>query len=432
MIAWRLFKLAFKNVTQSRKKSMSAIMAIAGGFIALNLFQAYIYDSEIIFDQTFAKRSMFGDVLIRHEVRQENLNILEQNKIREFLDQHHEQIVANTRFLNITGSLNTGHVQTVFSGYGYDLKQGHVMRSPSWAWNVVAGQPLDESLEEGLLVGRKLAEIINCKEKKPFAAMTSKKGYKAEVREFSCETPSVQLSMTTKSGQVSGAELPVLGIIDGIFSDIDQRLIVTSIEVAQSLMNTNEVSMWSLKLKDEKILSELKTKFDQEVRGDFPLLQFKSWKEYEIGDFYLKSIEFLHIFRNFISVVIISIGALSVLSTFYRLVFERTREIATLLSIGYLKIHVYSLFLMESLLLSILGVFIGIGLSFVISFALNLLEFPYKLGMLSEPVPFSMTLNPQLIIQSALIIITIGVIVSLLPIRRVLKMNITEALVQAQ
>jgi hypothetical protein len=430
MIYFRLIVMAFKNILISRKKSTSAILSIASGFLALNLFQAYIYDTEILFDVTYENRSMFGHLLLRKEHRADNTSPEEQQVVNKFLEDHASLIDSKVRFLWFSGLINTGSISTVFAGWGHDIDQGLKMRSPYWPWNTTSGVPLHEAPKgvPAILVGQRLGEVIKCKEDQKIEFKVGKIGYPPVPRGYKCENDEVQLSLSTATGQANAASFKVVGITNGVFSAVDQRLVIAPIEAVQSLMNTQDISMVAIKLKDGGDARKLQKAFADKVQKKYPDLRLKSWKDYEIGDFYNKSIEFLNIFRNFITIVVISIGALSVMTTFYRLVFERTREIGTLLSIGFRPQHIFVLFLHEALFLAIFGILVGIVLSFALAFVINLPQVNYKVGMLSEAVTFAVTISPNTMTFSAVVLLLISVGICIFPVKRALSMRITEAL----
>ncbi len=433
MVYFKIIQLAIKNVMSSRKKTLAAILSVASGFIALNLFEAYIFDTNILFDRTYENRSMYGDLLIRKESRLDNTTIEEQGPIDSFLKEHSGQIDVGVPFLNFSGALNTGSLQIIFSGVGYDPEMGRRMRDPYWGWNTLAGAPLDDAFKQSsatdhiIVVGRRLAEIIGCSEDENYHPKINKNGYEAKNRTFHCEHKSVQISLMTETGQINAAEVEIVGIVDGVFSDLDQRLIMAPLSLVQNLMKTKSLSMTSIRLKNKSDIPTLISQFKY-VQAKVPALHLKSWRNFDIGDFYIKSIDFLFVFRNFITVVVIFIGTLSVVTTFYRLVFERTREIGTLLSLGFRAQHIFILFLSESFFLSFFGVLIGVFLSYFLALIINAIEIPYKLGMLSDSVAFAMTVSPKTIVFSTFTLILISLLACAFPVRRALYMKVSDAL----
>jgi len=72
---------------------------------------------------------------------------------------------------------------------------------------------------------------------------------------------------------------------------------------------------------------------------------------------------------NFIEVMIalaVSIGLLVIFITMYSSIVERTREIGILKSMGASKAYIMNLVLRETALLTLLGIAVGIGLSYLI------------------------------------------------------------------
>lgn len=138
------------------------------------------------------------------------------------------------------------------------------------------------------------------------------------------------------------------------------------------------------------------------------------------------------IFIGAIAVIIASIG---IFNTMTMAVTERTREIGVLKAIGATPALIQRLFLMESLLIGVIGTAIAIIISYAISIAGNLLApvlFEQVLNN-GEPINFKFTFS--LITPSLLIIATsISLFVALLsgwrPARKATKIEVVKALQQ--
>lgn len=425
-----ILRLAFKNIMNYKRKSITAILLIASGFLSINLFQSYIYDVTLIFKSTYSERNMFGDILIRYDQR--NLKISEQDQIKidNFFTENNISATNYVKNLYFTGSINDGNQQTFFTGLGYQLISGEQLRTKHWKNNALYGESLNPLITDRneILIGDGLSKNLKCFPGKIIAIPIQKNGYQQKQVSFTCPFSSLQISATTQSGQINALDARVTGIVDGLFKEIDDRYIVSSLEMAQKLLNTKEISYYSLKwtgsLSD---LEVLKNKF--KVLEIDKKIQFKSWKDYDVGEFYQQSISFLTIFKNFFSVVVIAISMLSVMATFYRLINERKKEIGIYRSIGFKNTYLYFLFLIESFLLALAGVLIGlIGSVLLVSIA-NFLSIPYALGMLTQPVAFNMTLNPSIIFFSSSIVIISAIIFSYFPVHKALSLKITDILV---
>lgn len=424
-----IFDLALKNIISFRKKSFAAILAIASGFIALNLFQSYIYDATLLFQSTYSQRSMYSSALIRKEKRYEGLNVEEQNQIELFLKNNSSEIIIFSRQLYFSGTANTGQNQFFFLGMGYDIEKGQQLRGKQWARNAVYGRSLAaESTDPEISVGEGFSYLVGCHPLNKIIIPIEKRGYHHPQIDFNCPFERLQLAVTTSSGQINALDTKIVGIQDGLFKEIDDRLVVTSLPLAQTLMNTKDISFYSIKLADDRQLSKVQDKFKTQVKSQHPTILLDTWKNFDVGDFYRQTISFLTLFRNFFSIIVISIGMLSVMATFYRLIHERRKEIGILRSIGLKNSFIVQLFIAESLLLSLTGVTIGLVFSIFFAAVLNQLEIPYYLGMLTQPVAFAMTMNVETVIFSSVVTIFVSIIFSLIPVYKAMKVKVADIL----
>ena len=138
------------------------------------------------------------------------------------------------------------------------------------------------------------------------------------------------------------------------------------------------------------------------------------------------------IFIGAIAVIIASIG---IFNTMTMAVTERTREIGVLKAIGATPALIQRLFLMESLLIGVIGTVIAIIISYAISIAGNMLAPVLFEQMLNEGEALDFTFTFSLITPSLLIIATsISLFVALLsgwrPARNATKIEVVKALQQ--
>ncbi|RZA08749.1 MAG: hypothetical protein EOP11_03935, partial [Proteobacteria bacterium] len=85
-------RLAWRNVFLHGKKSALAVLAVAACCFTLNIFQGYIRGAEVIFEDSYAKRTMLGDLIVRkaglhHVLSSEPEDLLgpeEQNFLEDF------------------------------------------------------------------------------------------------------------------------------------------------------------------------------------------------------------------------------------------------------------------------------------------------------------------------------------------------------------
>ena len=406
-----IFKISLRNVILHWRQSLASIISLAAGLISLVLFQGYMKDIQTMYQESFRSRMMYGDIIIEHikmkevEGRSEpwkyGISAKDQEFIQASLRKSENQINSIVQFLSIDGAVTNGKSNTIFRGLGQSLKSAEMMRGKDWAWNAIYGKPLNSKHQDEVMLGQSLGKILGCRPNKKEHFMDSVAGYKAEVRPFHCDNDELQLSVTTKSGTLNAIDLKVVGLVDALYKDIDDKYLVTSLESAQMLMNTQDVSSISVKLKDPKeqvdqLVYSLNLAFKKADLNYYAI----RWEEHRVGEMYVRTMDLLSIFRNFVVSIILVIAVLAIFNTMLKLVKERTREIGTLRSIGFTPQLVLFLFITEAVILSFLGGFIGSLLALSSTFGVNALSIVYKAGVFVEPVPFRIMFSLSLYIWS--------------------------------
>jgi len=123
--------------------------------------------------------------------------------------------------------------------------------------------------------------------------------------------------------------------------------------------------------------------------------------------------------------IIFSLGAvIGAMITMYAAVANRTAEIGTLRALGFRRRSIMIVFLVESLLLGLVGGLAGI---FISSF-LQLFTISTVNWQTFSELAFSFTLTPDIVLQSLLFSLIMGFVGGVLPAFRASRMNIVEAL----
>jgi putative ABC transport system permease protein len=125
---------------------------------------------------------------------------------------------------------------------------------------------------------------------------------------------------------------------------------------------------------------------------------------------------------------IFSIGAvIGAVITMFAAVANRTVEIGTLRALGFRRRAVLGAFLIESILLSLIGGVLGIGLATLMSFVqISTVNF----GTFSE-LAFGFALSPMIIVSSLVFAVAMGILGGFSPAVRAARLNILAALREA-
>jgi putative ABC transport system permease protein len=418
-----LIKMSFRNVAKNWRHSLAAVLSVTAGFIAQVLFSGYIAKVETLYDVSYSQRGMYGDILLENkgmlsaEAKAEPFKYYltknEQTLIEEFLNQNSSLVHSQVRFLQLQGMITNGKANTIFWGQAYDAPQAAKTRGPIWKWNTLYGVPLQETSSlYPLLVGQGLGRILSCEPVSKYSGFNALTGYEAIERPFDCKNPQMQVSLLTEDGQMNALDVDLVGIIDSGYRDLDLRYIHTTLPTAQLLLNTDKITFYTIQLHDRKNIDRFISEFNLYTERFNPEIKAFRWQDHVVGELYRSTMQLLTIFKVFVITVILSITCLSVLNTMVKIVKERTREIGTLRSLGFVRKQIITLFAFEAVFLSLLGVSIGIILAIGLTFLFNHSGITYKAGIMSEPIPFWIEIQINQYLMSLGLLVFLSVMAS--------------------
>jgi putative ABC transport system permease protein len=160
----------------------------------------------------------------------------------------------------------------------------------------------------------------------------------------------------------------------------------------------------------------------QTDNDEFKDLDVKDEKEY-----YLKQAEAMNYIRwvGYILAVFLSIGAsFGAANTMYAAVASRAREIGTLRALGFGRRNILASFLLESVLLCLIGGALGC----LVTLPLNGMSSGTQNAMMFSEVTFSFHFGPRVLLQGILLATAMGVLGGLAPAVRAVRLGIVQAL----
>lgn len=219
----------------------------------------------------------------------------------------------------------------------------------------------------------------------------------------------------------AGDNWKIVGVFTTDGSGFDSELWGDALQLLNAFNRGTTVSTVTLKLDNPANFDSFKKTFESDKR----LQQF----EPQIEQKYFESqselmATFTRVFGIFLT-IIFSFGAtIGAMITMYAAVANRTVEIGTLRSLGFSRRSILSAFLIESLLISLIGGAIGLLLaSFLQFFTISTLNY----GSFSE-LTFSFAVSPSIIITTLVFAAIMGFVGGFLPSVKAARMNIVNAL----
>lgn len=433
-----LHLIALRNVKVHWKQSFAAFLSIGTAFLCFVLFQGYILDVAELYADGYRNRSMYGDAIIQNRLAtstesQKNefefeLTAQDQLQIQSVLDKHASEIFAQVRFLTFQGLIATGTATKIFVASAHDVEPGTKMRE-NWKYNVLVGDAFFQTkIENPVHLGKTLGFQLGCEPDSDNYQTLPQGGYPPETRPFHCRRSDLQLSVTTQLGQLNAIDATVVGLVDAGYKDVDSRFIAVPLPLAQKLLATDHLSYETVKLNPGIDAKKWIQTLAQELTAADPKIAILDWKDHPAGDLYRQTMSLLNIFRTFVTIVVALISILSVTNTMVKIIKERTREIGTLLSLGFQRHQVLRIFLYEAGFIGISSCLAGALVTLVASWLLNHANVTYKAGLLSEPAPFRVQIDLGTYVLASVLLIAIATLSSYWSCRSTLRKKIVDCL----
>jgi ABC-type lipoprotein release transport system permease subunit len=211
----------------------------------------------------------------------------------------------------------------------------------------------------------------------------------------------------------------VVGVFDAGHSGFDSEVWGDAEQMMQAFRRQT-FSAVIFRLVDADAFDAVKTSLETD-----PRLTVEAKRE---SRFYAEQSEALAKFIDYLGVsisVIFSIGAIiGAMITMYASVASRTGEIGTLRALGFSRAAILAAFMLESLLLGLVGGVVGVvAASFMQALSISTTNF-----QTFAEVAFSFSLTPRIVVAALVFALAMGFVGGFLPAARAARMKIVDAL----
>jgi putative ABC transport system permease protein len=400
--------LAFRNVFRNRRRTVMTLLMVGGGVAGLLLvggFFAFMFRG--LRESTI--RTGLGHIQIfnaehfrRDEVHVLDTGISNWEQVAASMQsvQHVRGVAPRIEFY---GMLSNGVKSSVFMGSAVDPEIEHRM---GFDPRVVSGSQLSSSAngEVEALVGTGVAR-----------SMSVKVG------------DGLTILAVTADGALNGIDVQIVGIVSTGFKDLDDRYLRITLPSAQRLLQSDRVTNLVVGLDRTENTDAVAAEIAPRLGGQSQELTFKKWIELAA---YYKQVRtlFSGIFL-FLGIIVFFMVLMASVNTLLMAMFERTREIGTMLAMGTPRRWIVALFMLEATLTGILGAAVGVAGGNLLGMALNAvnMHLPAPPGT-SFDMLFNVLHVPSLMVGSSLMVIVSLALASILPAIRASRLQIAEAL----
>ncbi len=400
--------LAFRNVFRNRRRTIMTLLMVGGGVTGLLLvggFFAYMYSGtrEGAINNGLGHIQIFtAEHFARDEVRVLDTGIQNWRQVAAAVKTgRHIRGVAPR--IDFNGMLSNGVKSSIFMGSAVDPVEE---KSLGFVTHISAGKNLADkpSGEIEALVGAGVAESMNVK---PGDGLT--------------------LLAVTSDGALNGIDVQVAGIVNTGIKEYDDHYVRIDLSSAQRLLQSDRITNLVVGLDATENTDRAYGELAPRLHGQTQKLVLRKW--IDLATWYKQVRSLFNTIYIFIGIIVFFMVLMSSVNTMLMTMFERTREIGTMLAMGTPRMWIITLFMLEALLLALLGAAVGLAAGNLLGILINAVDvrLPPPPGS-TEAMSFHVFHVPIIMIGSSLLVIVSLMLASILPAIRASRMQIAEAL----
>ena len=395
------FKIAFRNVLRNRRRSAITLLVIVFGAVGLILFGGYKA-------RTFfaLRESTIRGRLGHLQIFKAGYSKTKSQKPLEYaLDDAasiRKQIERDPRVkmtaaqITLMGLVSNGEKSETFIATAVEPQKDREMNNQK----VTAGTDLPDSEPDAVMVGAGLASSMNVKPGDYLTIMT-----------------------TTTAGSLNAMDVRVAGIFTIGVKEFDDRAIKMPLAGAQQLLQTKKIEKLLVFLNNTEDTAAAHQAIASQIHG----IEIKEWSE--LASFYHQVVALYNGIFGFLGIVVFAIVVFSVANTILMSIFERTREIGTLMAIGTTRGRLRKMFIAEGVTIGVIGGVLGLAIGALLATLIN-----HGNVMLPPPPGYTagyrlqILMQPGVLITAFLVSFVTATISSIVPALKASRMKIVDAL----
>lgn len=369
---WDLFKVAIRNVGRNKRRALITMFTVFIGVTVVTGTRGLLngLQGEIISSLT---RKMHGDLQIHRTGYEDSLEANPYKVLIPFNDEMIQKIKSVpgveqiTPRLKVMGLLNHQKSQSttpvMISAF---TSETELQVCPRLQNALQKGALIDSSQEKSSqsVEDNNLEEAVGLDESQSAQSISSNqatpksvgshqlmvtpgllRGLQAEVGD------EVVVLLQDKDNMQQAIVAKITGVVDFALPNAQAKMAWMDFKTLQETLGlqgqTSEIAI----LADPKVNFEsIQSALTQKLGSEFIV---QTWLE--IGGFFKDVLNLQNLIFNIILVIVFSIVISAIINTSLMTVMERTREIGTLMALGYHRIHIIFLFLVEAATIGLIG-----------------------------------------------------------------------------
>jgi putative ABC transport system permease protein len=223
--------------------------------------------------------------------------------------------------------------------------------------------------------------------------------------------------------KLNGIDFKVVGVLEAVGNIEDDSQVYITKETAKNIIDLDiEVRQILAKTRNDANITQVKEEIEDVLEKEHSEGAFMVFTSAQILEMVQTILGVLSFILISIAVISLVVGSIGVMNSVFTSVLERIGEIGVLKSIGAKIFDIVFLFVLESVLLSIVGGFIGLG------FGIGIAKFVEWYAVSQNFEMLQIVINLKIIIYAVVISIVVGFISGILPALSAAKLKPVDAL----
>jgi putative ABC transport system permease protein len=399
--------LAFRNIFRSRRRTLMMLLVVAGGVSALLLAGGYFSYIFWGFRETTIRNGLghlqiFNARYFDHdETRVLENGLVSYENVRT-IAQATPHVTGVAPRIEFFGMVSNGQKSGTYMGTAIvpaaERRMHFVPEVRAGRWFNLDGG------ENEVIVGAGLARSMNVK---PGDGLT--------------------LLAVTADGALNGIDVDVVGVITTHFKELDDRLLQMTLPAAQRLLQTDRVTKLVVGLDNTDNTRAVRAVLTSRLAAAQPKVILRDWQE--LSPMYKQIVLMFGGILAFMGVIIFFMVVMSSSNTMMMAMFERTREVGTMLAMGTPRGWVMALFVLEGALTGVFGAIAGVAAGNGLAALLNRahIQLPPPPGN-STGFPLRIFHVPEYMILASILVVVTLAAASIPPAWRASRLKVVEAL----
>lgn len=400
--------LAFRNIFRNRRRTLMTLLVVGCGVTGLLMAGGYFAFmehglSESTINNGLGHLQIFtADHFRRDETRVLDTGIENWRQVSANIG-HGEHVRGVAPRIEFYGMASNGVKAVGFMGSAVDPA---AESSLGFISRVSEGRDLSakESGDVEALIGVGLAKSMNVK-----------------------VGDGLTLLAMTADGALNGVDVQIVGLMNTGVAEMDAHSLRITLPAAQRLLQSERVTNLVVGLDKTENTDAVAAQLLPRLKGQPQELAMKKW--IDLATYYKQVKTMFDGIFLFMGLIVFFMVLMSSVNTLLMSMFERTREIGTMLAMGTPRAWIIALFMTEATLLGILGAALGLAMGNLCGALLNAsgAHMPPPPGY-TVAISFKVLHVPAQMIGSSFLVILSLALASILPAVRASRLQIAEAL----